>query len=73
MKTIKDIIIENLPELTFTELLTVERRINEQKKQLIKDMKGIYVDGGYKVRKTLINSGLTHSQACKFIKDYMIK
>ena len=71
MKTIKDIIIENLTELDLFDLMEMERIILDEKKRAIDDLIKLYQISEYSARKYLLNRGFTHSEACQFIKDYI--
>ena len=71
MKTIAILITENLPELTLIELNQVMGAINGIMLTEKRKIQAMYDENEYIARKYLMNSGLTHSQAIQFIKEYI--
>lgn len=71
MKTIADILTENLEELNLLELTRLKTDIEVILKAEITEIKAMHNEHEYKARKYLMNKGLTHSESLQFIKDYI--
>ena len=69
MKTIFELIKENLKELDLIDLIALETYIKIEKNDALRDLKELYSNSSYKARKYLMDKGFTHAEACQFIKD----
>ena len=71
MKTLFDLIKENLKELDLCHLIELEQYVAEEKARSITRLTNLNKESNYLARKTLINQGFTHSEACKFLNEYI--
>ena len=71
MKTLSDLIKENIKELSIRDIINLENTITEVKQTLINKITKTLADNEYLARKYLMNEGFTHAEACEFINKYI--